>query len=373
MRKLALFCLLLAAAIHANTLSISPGQLQVINNKLQQKQLPGLYAEYSWWWPWGDETDVTESDKLSTSEKIQRLEDITFHLNDEIVAQGMAKDVLLHILMIDAAGLKDEEKPIGSCLFLGPSGVGKTIVAKTTAKYYFGNENSFLLVNMAEFSASHETSKLIGSPPGYVGYNEGGLLTNFLLDHPRSVIILDEFEKAHPTVQKLFLSVFDQGILYGGDKTQVDCSQALFIATSNMESQRINSLIQAGDTPEEALSRVERYITKAISPELYGRMTKAVFSPLDSDNLADVYRMEIRKVCDNLKKKKNINLIVDASVRDHILDIDYNTALGARPMIDAIHHDITSAISYFLLYNKYSKDQTIFMAFQNHEYCMSIK
>jgi ATP-dependent Clp protease ATP-binding subunit ClpA len=276
------------------------------------------------------------------------------------------------LLTIDAAELRDEELPVGSCLFLGPSGVGKTYLAKLVSETYFNNPKACIVINMAEHNTESDTVRLIGQVEGWRGSEGGGQLTNFLAKYPSSVVVLDEFEKAHPNVQKLFLAAFDQGFVYNGYKHKVDCSQALFVATSNRESKKILELRQSGYSDDDILDQIESELTRHFSPELYGRFTKSIFSPLTLDDLNHVCGLELIKVADRLFTKRSLTINFDASVQKHLMSYQLNPVLGARPLIQLINRQIVKNLAKQLIKLKPAKGTQLVLSFKENQYQLEL-
>lgn len=270
-------------------------------------------------------------------------------LNQYVLAQNEATHAISNALIKYKAGLNNPETPIGVFLFLGPSGVGKTELAKTLAREYYKSVNKLIRFDMSQFNESHSSARLIGSPPGYVNHEEGGQLTEALKINPQSLILLDEIDKAHPFVRKLFLPVFDEGYITDSQDTKILCREAIFIMTSNLASQEISNLFDLCYEPHEVLERIEPIIMQELSPELYNRVQPILFRPLNKEIMVELVNLRLKEVTERLLKNKNIHLIVDQSARDYLVEHGYHPSLGARPLIKLIENKVTNTLAYALV------------------------
>jgi len=285
--------------------------------------------------------------KLSESdtEKLTKLEDI---IRESVIGQEEAIKEVSEVIRRSRAGLKDHKKPIGSFLFLGPSGVGKTELAKAVAKVVYDTEKAMIRLDMSEFSESHTVQRLIGAPPGYVGYEEGGQLTNPIWERPYSLILLDEIEKAHPKVFDIFLQVLDDGRLTDGQGRTVDFKNTIIIATSNIASSEILEAKESGvDITDEKFLNEELYpiLKEYFRPEFINRFDEiVVFNPLTKEALKVIAKINIQKIEEKLKDKK-IKVNISEEILTKIADETYNPQFGARPAIRMIQDTIENNIA----------------------------
>ncbi len=279
-------------------------------------------------------------------DNILTLED---RLNALVLDQPEVSKTVVKSLMNYAAGLNDPDRPVGVFLFLGPTGVGKTEFAKALSKEVFGTKNLLVHLDMTGFSEKHTTSGLIGSPPGFVGSEEGGQLTNPLLENPERIILLDEMEKAHANVHKLFLPVFDEGHIYDSKGKFVNCKQAIFIMTSNLNAARIVKLFEEGYTEQEVLAAIEPDLIANLSPELYNRVEPIVFKPLGPETIQKLVGLMLDQVAARLKAANNMTLEVDPSVKTYLAEHGFQPELGARPLKRLIEKQVVACISYAII------------------------
>lgn len=270
-------------------------------------------------------------------------------LNQYVLAQEEATKALATTIINYCAGLKDSNTPIGVFLFLGPTGIGKTELAKVLAEQLYGSQNNLIRIDMSHFCESHGLTRLIGSPPGYVNHDEGGQLTNALKNKPCSVVLLDEMEKAHDTIQKVFLPVFDEGYITDSKNKLISCRNVIFIMTSNICSSKITSLFNQGLSHEDVLQAIEPKVIEALSPELYNRVQPIVFRPLSEEVMGQLVDLMLGRIVNRLKSTKEINLILDDSVREYLVIHGYHPTLGARPLKKLIEKKVVASISYALI------------------------
>jgi len=282
----------------------------------------------------------------------KRLIEIESELHKSIVSQRPAISALARAIRRSRAGLKNPKRPIGAFLFLGPTGVGKTEVARTLAKYMFLSESSLIRFDMSEFMEKHAVAKFIGSPPGYVGYEEGGQLTERLRRSPYSIVLFDEIEKAHPDVVNVLLQVFEDGILTDAQGNTVDCRHAIFIMTSNIGARAIqkrgNLGFQSGaDASREKLEeQVMSEVKQAFAPEFINRLDETIiFDELTDTDLAAVIDLQIVELNEILSKQK-ISISITDEARQWLLDKtcgDRN--YGARPLKRALQKHVEDKLS----------------------------
>ena len=286
----------------------------------------------------------------SESDRILKMEEV---LKQSVVGQDQAIEKVTHAIQMHRTGLTDPNKPIGSFLFLGPTGVGKTEVAKTLADFLFHDKKRIIRIDMSEYMEKHAVARLIGAPPGYVGYEEGGQLTEQVRRNPYSVILFDEIEKAHPDVFNLFLQILDEGHLTDGQGRRVSFKNCIIIMTSNIGSQYI---LEAGKVDDKVKSEVDKELHKAFKPEFLNRIDAIVFfNSLDKQQVIDIAKINLKKLIARLKER-HIALTIGDNVAEYIGEKGYVKEFGARPLQRAIQEYITVPLSQHLLKNPEVKD-----------------
>lgn len=272
--------------------------------------------------------------KMLDSDK-QKLLKMEEHLQKQVVGQSRAVKAVSNAIRRSRAGLSDPNRPIGSFLFLGPTGVGKTELCKALADYLFNHTDSMIRIDMSEFMEKHSVARLIGAPPGYVGYEEGGYLTEAVRRKPYSVLLLDEIEKAHPDVFNILLQVLDDGRLTDGQGRTVDFKNTLIIMTSNMGSDLIQE--HGGILSQtDMTSMVMEVVKKEFKPEFLNRLDEnVVFHALTKDNIKNIATYQLQYLINRLEAQE-ISLNVDESALDALADIGFDPVYGARPLKRAI-------------------------------------
>ncbi|MFN4954409.1 MAG: ATP-dependent chaperone ClpB [Aphanizomenon sp.] len=344
-------------------------QLQAVETELSQTQKTGksLLRE-----------EVTEADiaeliskwtgiplhKLVESEKEKLL-----HLEDElhhrVVGQQEAVTAVADAIQRSRAGLSDPNRPIASFVFLGPTGVGKTELAKALAAYMFDTEEAMVRIDMSEYMDKHNVSRLIGAPPGYVGYEEGGQLTEAIRRRPYAVILFDEIEKAHPDVFNIFLQILDDGRVTDAQGRTVDFKNSIIIMTSNIGSQYI--LDVAGDDTryDEMRNRVMEAMRNSFRPEFLNRLDELIiFHSLQKSELRHIVQLQVDRLKQRLTDRK-ISLKLSSSALDFLAEVGYDPVFGARPLKRAIQRELETQIAKAILRGDFSDGDTIFVDVQN--------
>jgi ATP-dependent Clp protease ATP-binding subunit ClpC len=286
--------------------------------------------------------------KMLEDEK-KKLINLENEIHKRVINQADAVHVISETIRKSRAGLKDPKRPIGSFLFLGPTGVGKTELSKAVAEILFDNENALLRVDMTEYMEKHSVSRLIGSPPGYVGYDEGGQLTELVRRKPYSVILFDEIEKAHPDVFNILLQVLDDGILTDSKGNHVDFKNTIIILTSNIGSQNIIKSIENEETQETLEKTVKEELKRYFKPEFLNRLDSiVVFKTLSENDVEKIVEIMIK----NLEKRlleKNIHLEITSSAKHEIAKLGYDKFYGARPLKRVIEKLIETPLANMII------------------------
>jgi type VI secretion system protein VasG len=265
-------------------------------------------------------------------DEAQRIMDMESRLKERVKGQDPAVSEICRIIRAARTGLKDPEQPLGVFLLTGPSGVGKTETGLAMAELLFGGERFTVSVNMSEFQEKHTVSRLIGSPPGYVGYGEGGVLTEAVRQRPYSVVLLDEAEKANPEVLNLFYQVFDKGVLADGEGRNINFRNTVIFLTSNLGSDLIaDALLDDPSLPVDGLSALVRpVLSRHFKPALLARMTLVPFRPLSAETMKDIVAMKLRRVAERLRHAHQVDLVFAEDVAEKIADRCLEAESGAR-------------------------------------------
>ena len=277
-------------------------------------------------------------------EKLLRMEE---ELHKRVIGQNEAVDAVANAIRRSRAGLSDPNRPIGSFLFLGPTGVGKTELCKTLAKFLFDSEDAMVRIDMSEFMEKHSVSRLVGAPPGYVGYEEGGYLTEAVRRRPYSVILLDEVEKAHNDVFNILLQVLDDGRLTDGQGRTVDFRNTVVIMTSNLGS----DLIQGNQTEsyDEMKALVMSVVSQHFRPEFINRIDETVvFHPLNKDNIRAIAEIQLKRLINRMESRGYVLHFTDNTL-NFISEIGYDPIYGARPLKRAIQQEIENPLAQQIL------------------------
>ena len=287
--------------------------------------------------------------KLSESEREK-----TLHLGDtlheRVIGQDEAVEKVTDAIIRSRAGIKDPSKPIGSFLFLGPTGVGKTELAKSLAKSLFDDENNMIRIDMSEYMEKFSVSRLIGAPPGYVGYDEGGQLTEAVRRKPYSVVLFDEIEKAHPDVFNVLLQVLDDGRVTDSLGKTVDFKNTIIIMTSNLGSgYLLDGINTYGDISEEARNKVMDELRNSFRPEFLNRLDEIImFKPLTKDNIGNIINLLMDELNERLESKE-LKVELSDAAKNYIIDNGYDPAYGARPLKRYLQKNVETMVAKLIL------------------------
>jgi ATP-dependent Clp protease ATP-binding subunit ClpC len=299
-------------------------------------------------------TDLQEEEK----DRLLKLEE---SLHERVVGQDEAVNAVSEAVRRARVGLKDPKKPIASFLFMGPTGVGKTLLAKALAQQIFGDEEAVVRIDMSEYMERFAVSRLVGSPPGYVGYEEGGQLTEAIRRQPYSVILLDEIEKAHADVFNILLQILDEGRLTDAKGRTVSFKNTIIIATSNIGAENIQKFVKEEKEKDwdKLKEELEEDLRKVFKPEFLNRLDDVIiFKSLDKNQLRDIAKLLLEDV-ESLVKAQDMEIEFDDKVVDLIADVGYDPEYGARPMQRVIQNQIENPLSGELLKEEFEKGDTI--------------
>ena len=292
-------------------------------------------------------------------------------LHKRVVGQDEAVTAVTEAIQRSRAGIQDPNRPIGSFLFLGPTGVGKTELAKALAEALFDDESNMVRIDMSEYMEKFSVSRLIGAPPGYVGYEEGGQLTEAVRRKPYSVVLFDEVEKAHPDVFNILLQVLDDGRITDSQGRTVDFKNTILILTSNLGSEYLlGGIDQEGSISDEAKNQVQALLRRSFRPEFLNRLDEIVFyKPLTRENVAKIIDLQIAKLNQRLAQQQ-ITCLVTEAAKNAIMDAAYNHEFGARPLRRYVQHTVETMLSKRILKGDITPGQTVTVDFQNDELVM---
>ena len=287
------------------------------------------------------------------TEKLLKMEEV---IGKRLIGQTAAVVAVADAVRRSRAGISDPNRPLGSFLFLGPTGVGKTELAKSLAEFMFDDDRAIVRIDMSEYSEKHSVSRLVGAPPGYVGYEEGGQLTEAVRRRPYSVILLDEVEKANPDVFDILLQVLDDGRLTDGQGRTVDFKNTILILTSNLGSQALMDPTLDESQKHEA---VMASVRKAFKPEFINRLDDViVFDPLSLEELGKIVDLQVEQVARRLKSRR-ITLDVTDAAREFLAMDGYDPAYGARPLRRLIQREIGDKLARMLLSGEATDGATV--------------
>jgi ATP-dependent Clp protease ATP-binding subunit ClpB len=298
----------------------------------------------------------------SEKEKLLHLED---ELHQRVVGQDEAVTAVADAIQRSRAGLSDPNRPTASFIFLGPTGVGKTELAKALASYLFDTEDALVRIDMSEYMEKHAVSRLIGAPPGYVGYEEGGQLTESIRRRPYAVILFDEIEKAHPDVFNVMLQILDDGRVTDAQGHTVDFKNTVIIMTSNVGSQYILDLATEDSQYDEMRSRVMDAMRSSFRPEFLNRIDEIIiFHSLQKHELRHIVQLQVKRLEQRLADRK-MSLKLSESALDFLAEVGYDPVFGARPLKRAIQRELETQIAKAILRGEFNDGDTIFVDVEN--------
>ncbi len=336
---------------------LSHSDRAIIRNEVTEEHIAGVVSKW---------TGIPISKLLSGErERLMKMEDL---IRRRLIGQDEAVAALCNAVRRSRSGLGDPNRPIGTLLFLGPTGVGKTELSKALADFLFNDPHAMIRIDMSEFMEQHSVSRLIGSPPGYVGYEEGGRLTEAVRRKPYSVILLDEVEKAHPDVFNVLLQVFDDGRLTDGKGKTVDFKNTVVIMTSNIASQEIQLLTEESGADWEIEAHVKDALKQLFRPEFLNRIDEIiVFHMLSKEDLRKIVDIELDYLAERLNGR-NITLEFTDSAREQIMDEGYDPAFGARPLKRTIQQRLENPLATELLAGKFAEGDTVKIDANAHKF-----
>jgi ATP-dependent Clp protease ATP-binding subunit ClpB len=288
--------------------------------------------------------------------EVEKLVHMEEGLHQRVVGQDEAIRAVSSAMRRARAGIQDPNRPLGSFLFLGPTGVGKTELARALAEFLFDQEQSMIRIDMSEYMEKHAVARLIGAPPGYVGYEEGGQLTEAVRRRPYAVILLDEIEKAHPDVFNVLLQILDDGRLTDSQGRTVDFCNTVIAMTSNLGSQYIVEYAGDRDTMRRL---VDESVKQAFRPEFINRIDEVIiFDALTEDDLRHIVEIQVRRLADRLRER-NIELVLTQSATDLLIEHGYEPAFGARPLKRAIQRELLDPLALKLLQGEITEGSVV--------------
>ena len=305
--------------------------------------------------------------KLTAGER-EKLLSLSDELHRRVIGQDEAVQKVSDAILRSKAGIKDPKRPIGSFLFLGPTGVGKTELAKTLAAYLFDDERNMVRIDMSEYMEKFSVSRLIGAPPGYVGYDEGGQLTEAVRRKPFSVVLFDEVEKAHPDVFNVLLQVLDDGRITDSQGRTVDFKNTILILTSNIGSQYLlDGITENGEISEEAAQNVQAELRARFRPEFLNRLDETIlFRPLTKDNISGIIELLISELNERLASQQLSIRLTDEAVR-YVIDHGYDPVYGARPLKRYLQQSVETLAAKEILGGHVREGDTLVIALENGE------
>ena len=334
-----------------------------------------------------DESDVAEVVALMTGVPVQRIAQAEgirlLGMGDElkhmIVGQDEAIDKIVKAIRRNRAGLRDPNRPIGSFMFLGPTGVGKTLLAKRLAEFLFNSQDALIRIDMSEYMEKFNVSRLVGAPPGYVGYEEGGQLTEKVRRHPYSVVLLDEVEKAHPDVFNMLLQVLDEGALTDSLGRKVNFKNTIVIMTSNIGTRELKDFGAGVGFNTSTLTRersdavIRKALNRSFSPEFLNRIDDIItFGSLNEENIMKIIDIELKSFYDRVEQN-GLKLTITDEAKAYVANQGFDAQFGARPLKRAIQSYIEDPLSELLLREEATTGDTIYIEIKNNEISTRIK
>jgi ATP-dependent Clp protease ATP-binding subunit ClpB len=289
-------------------------------------------------------------------------------LHQRVVGQDEAVTAVANAVRRSRSGLQDPHRPIGSFLLCGPTGVGKTELCKALAETLFDDEHAMVRLDMSEFMEKHTVSRLIGAPPGYIGYEEGGKLTEAVRRRPYAVVLLDEIEKAHRDVFNILLQVLDDGRLTDNHGHTVDFTNTIVVMTSNVGSQLIQQIATEGGSEAEMREALTESLRAHFLPEFLNRVDETiVFHPLDREQVSKIVDLQLEKLAEVLRRRE-LNLVVTEAARKQIAVEGYDPIFGARPVKRVIQQSVQNPLATELLKGEYPEGATIEVDYDGQEF-----
>ena len=329
----------------------------LLRNKVTEEEIAKIVSK----WTGIPVTKLMEGER----EKILHLKDL---LHKRVIGQDEAVEDVSEAIMRSRAGISDPKKPIGSFLFLGPTGVGKTELAKSLAESLFDDEHNMIRIDMSEYMEKYSVSRLIGAPPGYVGYEEGGQLTEAVRRKPYSVILFDEVEKAHPDVFNILLQVLDDGRITDSQGRTVDFKNTIIILTSNLGSEYIlEGINEKGEISQEAKEKVNELLKKSFRPEFLNRLDEIIFyKPLQKEQISKILDLLIKDLEKRLEDK-HITLELTQEAKNYLIDNGYDQVYGARPLKRFVTKKLETLIAQNILEQKISPSSKVLIDCENNK------
>ena len=351
------------------------GKLQALNQEIEdtQKELHAMQGDKAMIKEEVDAEDIADVVSrwtgIPVSKMLQSEKDKLLHLEDElhqrVIGQDEAIEAVADAVRRSRAGLQDPKRPIGSFIFLGTTGVGKTELAKALAEFLFDDESMMTRIDMSEYQEKHSVSRLVGAPPGYVGYDEGGQLTEAIRRKPYSVVLFDEIEKAHPDVFNILLQVLDDGRLTDNKGRVVNFKNTIIIMTSNMGSAYIQSQMEKlnGTNKEQVIEETKKEVMnmlkKTIRPEFLNRIDETImFLPLNESEIKQIVVLQIKGV-QKMLAQNGVELILTDGAIEFLTKVGYDPEFGARPVKRAIQHYLLNDLSKKLLAQEVDRSKPI--------------